>query len=120
VAPQGDDPLSLYLQTLPAGSSFTQTIFQAIPVLSVGGLTETSPAPVEGEVNLAGEVSVVLEVTTEQAEQLELARQVSVLALALLPAEETYAPFDARGALTADVFDFFERIRADLEAIGVG
>jgi hypothetical protein len=45
---------------------------------------------------------------------------VSVLALALLPAEETYAPFDARGALTADVFDFFERIRADLEAIGVG
>lgn len=118
VAPEGDDPLSLYLQTLPAGSSFTQTIFQDIPVLAVGGRTE-NVAAVDGE-TLGVEVSVVLEVTTEQAEQLELARQVSVLALALLPADETYAPFDPQGAITTDVFEFFERIREDLESIGVG
>ncbi len=111
------DRLSQYINALPDNIEITQTILQDIPVLAVGAQTVDSSTI---DAQALGELSVVLEVTEVQAERLELARQVSVLALTLLPADEDYTPIATEGARIDDLFSILEQLRQDLESLDAG
>ncbi len=60
-----------------------------------------------------------MEVTPEQAERIEFARQFTSVSIMLLPdpEENTYTPFDARGVVTDDVLDVLERILEQLAEV---
>jgi Flp pilus assembly protein CpaB len=62
-------------------------------------------------------VVVVLEVTPEQAELVEFARQRTQVSLSLLPADGTYTEVQAPGATVDNIFRFLERLRDDLEEL---
>jgi Flp pilus assembly protein CpaB len=110
------DPLSRYANSLPDAVDFTQTILQNLRVLAVGEQTTVDPANVEGE-QQDGERVIVLEVTPEEAELIEFARQRTQLAVSLLPSDFEYAEVQARGATVDDIFNFIDRIRDDLEEL---
>ena len=114
------DPLSQYAAALPDTVDFTQTILQELEVIGVGKDTVESPSITADEESPLEEVVIVLEVTPEEAEQIEFARQRAQLALTLLPAEGVYTEFAPRGATVDDIFDFIDRIREQLGALSGG
>ncbi len=114
-APQ--DPLSQFAAALPDAVDFTQTFLQNIRVLAVGTQTVADPAAPGAEDAQQGEVVVVLEVTPEQAELVEFARQRTQVSLSLLPADGTYTEVQAPGATVDNIFRFLERLRDDLEEL---
>ncbi len=117
------DPLGEYANALPDRIEFTQTILQDVNVIAFGKETAATPAAPVEEAEDPGadeEIVVVLEVTPEDAEKIEFARQRATLGLALLPAEGPYAEIEARGATVDDVFDLIDRIREQLEALNGG
>ncbi|MEN8042097.1 MAG: RcpC/CpaB family pilus assembly protein, partial [Actinomycetota bacterium] len=76
-----------------AGSfDFTQTILQDVQVLAVGA--STRPAPIGAGLEPVGGV-IVFEVTPQDAEKIEFARQYTSIALSLLPTGD-YVPYDSQ------------------------
>lgn len=116
--PPTADALSRFALSLPEEIEFTQTILQDLPVLAVGMQTATEGAPLDsGPVQ---DAAVVVELTTEQAEVFEFARQRSQLALSLLPADVPYTTYAAPGVTVDDIFNYVDRLRDQLGAIGGG
>lgn len=116
--PPAEDALTRFAQVLPGEIEFTQTILQDLPVLAVGSQTSA-----EGTLLDSGPVedaAVVIELTTEQAEVFEFARQRAALALSLLPKDLPYTNYAAPGVTVDDIFDYVDRIREELGAIGGG
>jgi Flp pilus assembly protein CpaB len=96
---------------IPSSFDVTQTILQNVQVLAVGD--DTRPAPLEtGLTPLAG--IVTFEVTPQEAEEIEYARQYTSLALSLLPKEGDYVPYDAQPIVVDDIFGLLDRIQAEL------
>ena len=101
---------------IPASIDVTETILQNIQVLAVG--EDTRPAPLEtGLVPIAG--VVVFEVTPQQAEQIEYARQYTEIALSLLPTGD-YVPYDAQPVVVDDIFGLLDRLQAELGLVTSG
>ena len=69
-----DDAITRLAQSLPGTIDFTQTVLQDIEVLAVG--PDTRPSPLGTGLEPAGAQIVVLEVTPEQAEEIEFASAV--------------------------------------------
>ena len=96
---------------IPSSFDVTQTILQNVQVLAVGD--DTRPAPLEtGLTPLAGVVT--FEVTPQEAEQIEWARQYSSLALSLLPKNGDYVPYDAQPVVVDDIYGLLDRIQVEL------
>ncbi len=118
--PGGDgeevDPLAALADTFPSSIQFTQTVLQDVEVLAVGpdntlqGLG-TGLTPQTGSI-------IVLNVTPEQAEKIEFARNYTTVALSLLPKEGIYTPFEARGVVVDDLFTLLDRIQEQVEQFG--
>jgi Flp pilus assembly protein CpaB len=94
---------------------FTQTVLQNLEVLAVGA--DTRDARIGTGLEPVGTQIVVLEVTPEQAELIEYARQYTDVALSLLPSEFPYTEFEARGVFVDDLFDLVPRIQELLEPL---
>ena len=113
-----DDPTSPQnLGTAIAGSyDVTQTILQNVQVLAVNA--DTRPAPLDtGLTPIAG--VFVFEVTPQQAELIEYARQYTAVSLTLLPAGD-YVPYDAQPIVVDDIFGLLDRIALELGQVGSG
>jgi Flp pilus assembly protein CpaB len=108
------DPVTEFVETFPNSIQFTQTVLQNIEVLAVGA--DTRPSPLGTGLEPQGSQIIVLEVTPEQAEQVEFAEQYTSIELSLLPSEFPYTEFEARGVLVDDLFDVVTRIQEQLEA----
>ncbi len=110
------DPLTAFAESLPASIDFTQTVLQDIEVIAMG--PDTRLAPLGTGLEPQGTQIIVLEVTPEQAEQIEFARQYTTVALTLLPKDVPYNEFEARGVLVDDLFDLLDRIQEQLQQVG--
>lgn len=110
------DPLTALAETFPSAIQFTQTVLQDIEVLAVGpdntlqGLG-TGLTPQTGSI-------IVLNVTPEQAEKIEFARNYTTVALSLLPKDQPYTPFEARGVVVDDLFSLLDRIQEQVAQFG--
>lgn len=110
------DPLTALAETFPSSIKFTQTVLQDIEVLAVGpdnalqGLG-TGLTPQTGSI-------IVLNVTPEQAEKIEFARNYTTVALSLLPKDSPYTLFEARGVVVDDLFNLLDRIQEQVEQFG--
>lgn len=94
-----------------AGSfDITQTILQNVQVLAVGADTRAAPL-LTGLTPLAG--VFVFEVTPQEAELIEYARQYTSIALSLLPKGD-YVPYDAQPVVVDDIFGLLDRIQQEL------
>jgi Flp pilus assembly protein CpaB len=113
------DPVAALAQTLPGTIDFTQTVLQDVEVLAVG--PDTRPSPLGTGLTPAGPQIVVLEVTPEQAEKIEYARQYTNVSLSLIPSGEdtVYSQFESRGIIVDDLFTLIDRIREQFEEAGV-
>lgn len=109
------DPVASLAETFPAQIDFTQTVLQDLEVLAVG--EDTKPAPLGTGLTPQGSQIIVLQVTPEQAERIEFARQYTNVALMLLPADLPYTPFDSRGVTVDDLFTLIDRIQEQVEGI---
>lgn len=96
---------------------FTQTVLQNLEVLAVGA--DTRDARLGTGLEPQGTAIVVLEVTPQQAELIEWARQFTTVSLSLLPDPEQfpYTEFEARGVFVDDLFDLVPRIQELLEPV---
>jgi hypothetical protein len=63
---------------------------------------------------------VTFEVTPQEAEEIEYARQYTSLALSLLPKEGDYVPYDAQPIVVDDIFGLLDRIQAELGLVTSG
>jgi hypothetical protein len=115
--PSGDPTSPNNLGSAIAGSyDITETILQNVEVLAVG--EDTRPAPLEtGLTALAG--TVVFEVTPQEAEIIEYAKQYTSVALSLLAAGD-YVPYDAQPIVVDDIFGLLDRIKAELGQVSSG
>jgi Flp pilus assembly protein CpaB len=119
-----DDAISRFAQSLPGTVDFTQTVLQDIEVLAVG--PDTRPSPLGTGLEPAGAQIVVLEVTPEQAEEIEFASQYTNVSLMLIPSGENengqnkvYDPITSDGVIVDDLFTLIDRIRLQFEEAGV-
>lgn len=96
---------------------FTQTVLQNLEVLAVGA--DTRDARLGTGLEPQGTEIIVLEVTPQQAELIEWARQFTTTSLSLLPDPELfpYTEFEARGVFVDDLFDLVPRIQELLEPV---
>lgn len=111
------DPVGNFANSISTTIEFTQTFEQNIKVIAVGADTEA--APLGTGLTPQPDQIIVVEVTPEQAERIEFARQFTSVGVMLLPDpdENTYTPFDARGVVTDDVLDVLERIIEQLAEV---
>jgi len=101
---------------IPTSFDVTQTILQNVQVLAVG--SDTRPAPLStGLEPLAG--VIVFEVTPQEAELIEYARQYTSIALSLLPVGD-YVPYDSRPIVVDDIFELLDRIEFQLGLVSGG
>ena len=105
------DPVTQFVETLPTSIDFTQTVLQNLEVLAIGA--DTRDAPLGTGLEPQGSQVITLEVTPEQAERIEFAKQYTTIGLMLLPDPELfpYTEFEARGVVTDDLFDLIPRIQ---------
>ena len=113
-APVQADPVAGLAATFPTELDFTQTILQDVEVLAVGA--DTPPNRIGSGLTPVGTQIILLEVTPQQAEQIEFARQYTTVAMALLPSDVPYTPFDSAGVIVDDLFTLIDRIQAQVEA----
>ncbi len=85
-------------------------------MIAVGPDTRLSPLGTGLEPQ--GTQIIVVEVTPEQAEQIEFTNRYTSVGLTLLPKDKPYTQFDARGVLVDDLFDLLQRIEEQLQAVG--
>ncbi|GMQ94592.1 MAG: hypothetical protein BMS9Abin12_2090 [Acidimicrobiia bacterium] len=121
VTPPGEDagpvtPDNL-AAAIPTSIDVTQTVFQNVQVLAVG--PDTRPAPLDSGLTPAGGQVFVFEVTPQQAEQIEYARQYADLTLSLLPSGD-YVPYDSQPIVVDDIFGLLDRIQAELGLVSGG
>jgi len=102
---------------IPTSFDVTQTIFQNVQVLAVG--PDTRPAPLDSGLAPAGGQVFVFEVTPQQAELIEYARNYTSLALSLLPSGD-YVPYDSQPIVVDDIFGLLDRIQAELGLVTGG
>ena len=114
--PDEVDPLAALADTFPTSIQFTQTVLQDIEVLAVGP-DNTLQGLGTGLTPQAGQI-IVLNVTPEQAEKIEFARNYTTVALSLLPSESTYTPFEANGVVVDDLFTLLDRIEEQVAQLG--
>jgi Flp pilus assembly protein CpaB len=119
-----NDVIARLAQALPGSIDFTQTVLQDIEVLAVG--PDTRPSPLGTGLAPAGPQIVVLEVTPEQAEEIEFASQYTSVSLSLIPSGENangqnkvYDPITSDGVIVDDLFTLIDRIRLQFEEAGV-
>ncbi len=119
-----DDAVTRFAQSFPGSIDFTQTVLQDIEVLAVG--PDTRPSPLGTGLEPAGAQIVVLEVTPEQAEEIEFASQYTSVSLSLIPSGENdngqnkvYDPIASDGVIVDDLFSLIDRIRLQFEEAGV-
>ncbi len=119
-----DDAIARLAQALPGSIDFTQTILQDVKVFAVG--PDTEPSPLGTGLEPAGAQIVVLEVTPEQAEEIEFASQYTNVSLTLIPSGENdngqpkvYDPIASDGVIVDDLFTLIDRIRLQFEEAGV-
>jgi len=118
------DVIAQFAQTFPGSIDFTQTVLQDIEVLAVGA--DTRPSPLGTGLTPAGGQIVILEVTPEQAEEIEFASQYTNVSLSLIPSGENdngqdkvYDPFTSDGVIVDDLFTLIDRIRLQFTEAGV-
>ena len=109
------DTLTQFAETQAAQVDFTQTILQDVEVMAVGADTITSPLGTGLEPQ--GAQVVVLELTPQQAEQVEFARQYTNVALMLLPADVPYTPFESKGVIVSDIFSLVDRLQEEFASL---
>jgi hypothetical protein len=114
VVTEEEDPVANLAQTFPSQLDFTQTILQDVEVIAVGD--DTLPNRTGTGLTPVGAQVIVLEVTPEQAEIIEFARQYTQVAMALLPSDVPYTPFESSGVTVDDLFTLIDRIEAQVEA----
>jgi len=114
VVTEEDDPIANLAQTFPDSLDFTQTILQDVEVIAVGD--DTLPNRTGTGLTPVGSQIIVLEVTPEQAEMIEFSRQYTTVAMALLPSDVPYTPFESTGVTVDDLFTLIDRIEAQVEA----
>ncbi|MGB5433396.1 MAG: RcpC/CpaB family pilus assembly protein, partial [Acidimicrobiia bacterium] len=114
VVTEENDPIANLAQTFPDSLDFTQTILQDVEVIAVGD--DTLPNRTGTGLTPVGEQIIVLEVTPEQAELIEFSRQYTTVAMALLPSDVPYTPFESTGVTVDDLFTLIDRIEAQVEA----
>ena len=119
-----DDAIARLAQSLPGSIDFTQTVLQDIEVLAVG--PDTRPSPLGTGLEPAGAQIIILEVTPEQAEEIEFAAQYTSVSLSLIPSGENdngqnkvYDPITSDGVIVDDLFTLIDRIRLKFEEAGV-
>ncbi len=123
-AEEEEDAIARLAQSLPGSIDFTQTVLQDIEVLAVG--PDTRPSPLGTGLEPAGAQIVILEVTPEQAEEIEFAAQSTSVSLSLIPSGENengqnkvYDPITSDGVIVDDLFTLIDRIRLRFEEAGV-
>ncbi len=109
--PEDETPTNL-LDALPTTYAITETILQEIQVIAVG--PDTRVAPLATGLEPQGAQVYVFEVTPQQAEIIEFAKQYTTVALSLLPADSTYVPYDAQPVVVDDLFGLLDRIAAEV------
>ncbi len=102
---------------IPASIDVTQTIMQNVQILAVG--PDTRPAPLDTGLEPSGGQVVVFEVTPQQAELIEYARQYTTVTLSLLPTGD-YVPYDPQPVVVDDIFGLLDRIQAELGQVSGG
>ena len=117
-ATEQEDVISRLAATLPGSIDFTQTILQDVKVFAVG--PDTEPSPLGTGLEPAGGQIVVLEVTPEQAEEIEFASQYTNVSLSLIPSgenangqEKIYNPITSDGVIVDDIFTLIDGVRPD-------
>lgn len=115
--PTAGEQLTATANAFNSSVQFTQTVLQNLEVLAVGA--DTIPGPIGLGLEPAGTQIVVLEVTPQQAELIEYAKQYTSVAMSLLPDPELfpYSEFEARGVFVDDLFDLIPRIQELLEPV---
>lgn len=101
---------------IAASYDLTQTILQNVQILAVG--EDTRPAPLESGLTPVAGV-YVFEVTPQQAELIEFARQYTTISLSLLPAGD-YVTYDSQPIVVDDIFTLLDRIEAELGQVSSG
>jgi len=107
------DPIAELAATLPGSFNFVQTFLQDVEVIAVG--PDTLPARIPTGLTPQGSQIIILDVTVEQAELIQFAKDYSSISTMLLPADVPYTPFDSDGVLIDDLFNLVDRIEAQLE-----
>ncbi|MCL1593005.1 MAG: RcpC/CpaB family pilus assembly protein [Actinomycetia bacterium] len=118
--PVGDDGSSTpdnLSGAIPTSIDVTQTILQNVQVLAVG--PDTRPAPLDTGLVPSESAVVVFEVTPQQAEQIEYARQYTDISLSLLPSGD-YVPYDSQPVVVDDIFGLLDRIQQELGLVSSG
>jgi Flp pilus assembly protein CpaB len=101
---------------VPSAIDVTQTILQNVQVLAVG--PDTRPAPLESGLTPTSGV-VVFEVTPQEAELIEYARNYTEIALSLLPAGD-YVPYDSQPVVVDDIFSLLDRLQNEIGQVSSG
>ncbi|NHZ70869.1 MAG: HAD hydrolase-like protein, partial [Proteobacteria bacterium] len=113
----GDNPDKNLAGAIPTSIDVTQTVLQNVQVLAVG--PDTRPAPLDTGLTPAESAVVVFEVTPQQAEQIEYARQYTQVTLSLLPSGD-YVPYDSQPVVVDDIFGLLDRIQQELGLVSGG
>lgn len=114
--PAGDGPPTNLGSAIAGAYDVTQTILQNVEVLAVA--EDTRPAPLDTGLTPGAGV-VVFEVTPQEAEIIEYARQYTAVALSLLPVGD-YVPYDAQPIVVDDIFGLLDRIAEELGQVTSG
>ena len=107
------DTISDLADTLPGSMDFVQTFLQDVEVIAVG--PDTLPARIPTGLTPQGAQIIILQVTPQQAELIQYAKDYSSVSTMLLPADVPYTPFDSVGVIIDDLFSLVDRIQAQLE-----
>jgi Flp pilus assembly protein CpaB len=107
------DPIAELAATLPGSFDFVQTFLQDVEVIAVG--PDTLPARIPTGLTPQGAQIIVLQVTPQQAELIQYAKEYTSVSTMLLPADVPYTPFDSVGVIIDDLFTLVDRIEAQLE-----
>jgi len=107
------DTIAELAGTLPGSMNFVQTFMQDVEIIAVG--PDTLPARIPTGLTPQGAQIIVLQVTPEQAELIQFAKEYASISTMLLPADVPYTRFDSRGVLIDDLFSLVDRIQEQLE-----
>ncbi len=109
------DPIAQLAGTLPGSMNFVQTFMQDVHVLAVGPDVDVPGGRIPTGLTPQGAQIIVLQVTPQQAELIQFAKEYSTISTMLLPADVPYTPFDSVGVIIDDLFTLVDRIQAQLE-----
>ncbi|GMQ85579.1 MAG: hypothetical protein BMS9Abin07_1146 [Acidimicrobiia bacterium] len=98
------------IATLLGGSvEFTQTFLQNVEVIAVGA--DTLAARIPTGLTPQGAQIIVLQVTPQQAEIVQYAKEYASISTMLLPADSPYTSYESIGVIVDDLFRVVERLK---------